>query len=147
MKFEDAEVTPFETPWRSAAVIKIVDADTFDIRIDLGFDVHTTARVRLVQVAALKIPDVGFDAWEIKGPERDRGKTATARVEFLLQLGSEVRVQSRKGGSRESLGRWLCCVLYRDSGSWTSLADTLLAEGHGEEWWKGKSDGKPRPVS
>lgn len=36
--------------WYSAKVLKIVDGDTFDVLIDLGFNVHHKARVRLYGV-------------------------------------------------------------------------------------------------
>lgn len=36
--------------WYVGEVIKVVDGDTFDVIIDLGFDVHHKARVRLYGV-------------------------------------------------------------------------------------------------
>lgn len=36
--------------WYVGEVIKVVDGDTFDVMIDLGFDIHYKARVRLYGV-------------------------------------------------------------------------------------------------
>jgi len=36
--------------WYMAKVVKVIDGDTFDVLIDLGFDVHHKARVRLYGV-------------------------------------------------------------------------------------------------
>lgn len=143
----DSECIPFETPWRSATVLEIVDADTLDVKVDLGFDVHVTARVRLVHLPALTFPKIGFNAWEVRGEQRDRGIAAKGRAAHLCPVGSRVRMQSRKGGTRESLGRWLACILVKSLSvdGWESLGDILLAEGHGDEWWDGKADGKKRP--
>ena len=38
----------------NAEVLRIVDGDTLDARIDLGFDVHVNKRIRLM----------GIDTWE-----------------------------------------------------------------------------------
>lgn len=36
--------------WYAAEVLKVVDGDTLDLRIDLGFDIHHKIRVRLYGV-------------------------------------------------------------------------------------------------
>ena len=127
------ETRPLSTPWRQAVVLKVVDADTLDLRIDLGFDVQIVSRIRLMAEGALPegAPST-VDAWEQRGPERELGKVATARVEVLCPFGSVVRVYSAKGGSRGKYGRWLAVILYRDGTEWHSLGDTLLAEGHAD---------------
>lgn len=129
------ETQPFKTPWRSAVVLNVVDGDTLDLRVDLGFDVQIVTRIRLMAEGTL--PEGGdlasVDAWEVRGAEREVGKLAKARVEKLCPFGSTVRVFSAKGGSRGKYGRWLAVLLYRDGDTWRSLGDTLLAEGHAED--------------
>lgn len=36
--------------WYTGNVLKVIDGDTFDVMIDLGFDIHFKARVRLYGV-------------------------------------------------------------------------------------------------
>lgn len=124
------ETQPFVSPWRSATVLNVVDGDTLDLRIDLGFDVQIVSRIRLMAEGGL--PDgepASVDAWETRGSEREKGLVAKGRTETLCPFGSTVRVFSAKGGSRGKYGRWLAVVLYRDGDVWRSLGDTLLAEG------------------
>jgi len=117
------DTTPFTTEWREAKVVKIVDGDTFDLLIDLGFDVRTCTRVRLS----------GVDTWEVTGEERPEGLKAKARVLELMPEGSTVRIRSYRGGSRGKYGRWLADVVYPlISGEWAPLGETLIKEGHAE---------------
>lgn len=139
----DDEVAPFVTPWRAARLVRVVDGDTFDLDVDLGFDVFTRVRVRLVGEAIAEGLPAGVDAWETRGVEREAGLVAKARAielltgywaEFLPIGEAHVRVYSVRGGSRGKYGRWLCAVLYRDGDGWRSVGDTLVAEGHAEAW-------------
>ena len=114
------EVEPFKTAWRSAIVKKIVDGDTFDLLVDLGFDVHRVIRVRLADA----------DTWEPRGENKDLGDAATRRVEELMPIGSEVRELSMKGGSRGSFRRWVAKVAYFQNDEWHLLSETLDSEGH-----------------
>lgn len=128
MTFRDEETRPFITEWRDAKLVKVVDGDTFDFQVDLGFDVHTITRFRLLNV----------DTWEVRGEEREKGLLAKGRVEELIgREGVEIRIKSFKGGSRGKYGRWLAAVIFRNGGLteeeeevWTDLATTLLEEGH-----------------
>lgn len=138
------ETVPFITAWREAEVVKVVDADTLDLSIDLGFEVRIVTRIRLISEAVITTPqnrlDDGVDAWETRGVERERGLAAKARVLMLCPQGSTVRMFSRRGGSRGKYGRWLAAILYATRNpktgavDWRSLGDTLVAEGHAERW-------------
>lgn len=118
------ECSPFKTEWREARVIKVVDGDTYDLDVDLGFDMHTVTRFRLL----------GVDTWEVRGEEKEKGLIAKDQVLALMPLGSKVRIRSHKGGTRGKYGRWLCEVLYpslTDEDDWQDLGNRLLVEGHG----------------
>ena len=63
-----------------AQIIRVVDGDTIDVLIDLGFDMHVKERVRLA----------GVDTPESRtrdDREKRFGKLATERVEQLLPVG------------------------------------------------------------
>lgn len=85
-----------------ARVIRVIDGDTLDLEVDLGFRVYHQVRVRLADV----------DAPEPRGDERERGLEAKAFVEEwaeLLRHGSEwpLRIATAKVGK---YGRWLASV-------------------------------------
>jgi micrococcal nuclease len=99
-----------------ALVIRVVDADTLDLLIDLGFEILTKQRIRLARV----------DAWENRGAEREKGLAATEFVKCLLAEGrTKVLVQTSK--ERGKFGRYLAEVHLKDG---PNLGDLLLEEGH-----------------
>jgi len=99
-------------------VDRVIDADTFDIIVDLGFQIKMKQRFRLARI----------DAWEIRGEERHVGLKAKAYVQDLVE-GKEVILFSEKEGS---FGRYIAEV-------WVdgiNVGDNLLAEGHAELYKK-----------
>lgn len=68
-----------------AIVIKVVDGDTFDVNIDLGFNIMVKKRLRLLDC----------DAPEHHGPHGERAKELTALLQHELE-GREVVVRTRK---------------------------------------------------
>ena len=82
----------------TTTIRRIVDGDTVDIWIDLGFSVRIKERVRLA----------GIDTPESRTRdkrEKKFGKMATARVEELLPIDTEFRAVSRSYDSRGKFGR------------------------------------------
>lgn len=148
----DEETRPFRSPWWDAWVLDVTDGDTFHLLVDGPFDVMSKVKVRLIGETGMEDKRFGVDAWETRGAERELGIVATKRVKEILNppalgqlVGNRVRIWSRKGGSRGSFNRWLCAVFYRDAVGWRSVGDVLVEEGHAEEWWRGRSQGRPRP--
>ena len=85
-----------------ATITNVVDGDTFDMDIDLGFNIHIHERVRLLDV----------DTPEKFGKEKPLGlimkQYATDRF-----LGREVVIKSEKADTAaetDSFGRWLVRV-------------------------------------
>ncbi len=103
-----------------ATVDRVVDADTIDVTVDLGFYLYSRQRFRLARV----------DAWEVRGEEREKGLVAKAAVQSLLPQGSQVRVTTSKAGK---YGRWLAEVyLTGEDGDEFNLNSWLLLHGHAE---------------
>ena len=93
-------------------VTRVLDADTVDCCVDLGFRMTTKQRLRLS----------GIQAPELNTPE---GVIAKECVEDLLKsVDYRVQIQTEKTGS---FGRWLA-VIYLD-GHVESLNDMLLKNG------------------
>ncbi len=83
-----------------ALVNRVVDGDTFDVTIDLGFRITTFQRLRLVDV----------DTPEIRGPERPDGLKVKQYVKELIE-GKEVAVETFKQGK---FGRYIAEVYIED---------------------------------
>lgn len=98
----------------------MVDGDTFDVNVDLGFCVHVRDRLRLD----------GIDCPEMATPE---GKAVRAYVLMLLdQCSRQCVVDTKK---KDKYGRYLARVTLPDG---TDLAAHLIATGKGKPYAGGK---------
>lgn len=106
-----------------ARVARVIDADTLELDVDLGFHVTKRITCRLY----------GIDAYELRGPERARG--LSARQFVIHWTATHCRdgwllvntIQDRQG----KYGRWLAEIVGRNrQGHIVRLADSLLAAGH-----------------
>lgn len=94
-----------------AIVVRIVDGDTLDADVDLGFYMRTRQRFRLARIDTPERGEEGFTE-------------ATDRVKELCPVGSEIMISTSKTGG---FGRWLAEINYGHS--LTNLGDQLLLEG------------------
>ena len=92
-----------------AYVNKVIDGDTFDVTIDLGFRITTFQRLRLVSV----------DTPEIRGSERPEGLKVKEYVKGLIE-GKELSIETFKIGK---FGRYVAEV-YLEEGE--GLSEHLL---------------------
>ncbi len=103
-----------------AQVERVVDGDTLDIRVDLGFKVAVRETFRLL----------GVDTPEKYGIKKTseeyvRGVAASAFVENLIKKDDWIEIEVYTG-KQEKYGRWLCHAYVNGK----SLNEMLLAEGH-----------------
>ncbi|MFJ2745329.1 thermonuclease family protein [Streptomyces sp. NPDC087440] len=104
-------------------MVKVIDADTYDVDLDLGFHIHVQQRIRLE----------GLNAPEKNTPA---GKTAIAWAQAWLAQRRDFVVETHR---QEKYGRWLA-TLTADGRH--SLNTALLDEGHAAPY-----DGTgPRPL-
>ena len=85
-----------------AKITSVVDGDTFDMDIDLGFNIHIHERVRLLDI----------DTPEKFGEEKELGLIVKRYAENVF-LGEEVVIKSEKAdvaADTDSFGRWLVRV-------------------------------------
>ena len=111
-------------PYRYRARLdRIVDADTLDMTVDLGF--RTTRKTRF-RVA-------GIDAWEVRGEEREKGLEASRFVAGWAKTadvdGWPFIIDSHRD-STGKYGRWLADVWRAVDGA--HLATDLVARGHAQ---------------
>ena len=88
-------------------VTRVVDGDTYDVNVDLGFNIKFSIRVRLNNVDTP-------ETWRRKegSPERIHGEQATTFVKELIE-GKDVRITTYKTGS-SIYGRYSADVMLMD---------------------------------
>ncbi len=110
-----------------AKVTKVVDGDTIDLAIDLGFDIWYNSRVRFL---GINTPESRTRDLE----EKKRGLAAKERVKELCPVGSKVQLKTTKDG-RGKFGRILGEIFM--PGVVQSINQLLIEEGHAVEYFGG----------
>ena len=107
--------------YRIKAVLKVVDGDTIDADIDLGFDISLTKRIRL---AGIDTPESRTtDAYEKK-----LGLQAKDWLKHRLEFAKDIIIKTELPDSTEKYGR-IIGHLYIN-GEEVSLNNQMIAEGH-----------------
>jgi micrococcal nuclease len=102
-------------------VTKVVDGDTIDVDIDLGFDISFSSRVRLA----------GIDTPESRTTdkmEKALGLEAKAYLKHEIEAAKSVVIKTEKMDSSEKYGRILGWVFL--DGSSISLNEKMIADGY-----------------
>tara|TARA_Y100001972_G_C7519316_1_gene262047 strand:- start:243 stop:596 length:354 start_codon:yes stop_codon:yes gene_type:complete len=107
---------------------RVVDGDTIDAMIDLGFDVHVKKRIRFM---GINTPESRTRDLE----EKKRGLAAKARVEELLTTCSCITLKSHGAGK---FGRCLGELFIELENEAVNLNQLLISEGHATEYFGGK---------
>ena len=111
--------------YRIKKVLKVVDGDTIDVDIDLGFNISYYQRVRLA----------GIDTPESRTTDKEEkilGLEVKDRVKHLIDNAKTVVIRTEKPDSSEKYGRILGW-LYLD-GAETSVNHALIADGFAWEY-------------
>ena len=111
-----------------ATIIKIIDGDTVDVDIDLGFNV--VIKDERVRIAGIDTPESRTRDLE----EKKFGLAAKARVKELLGKTCVLKTQINKDGEdmKGKFGRILgdFKVYDAESDTWKLLTQVLVSEGH-----------------
>ena len=102
-------------------VTKVVDGDTIDVEIDLGFDISFSSRVRLA----------GIDTPESRTTdkmEKALGLEAKAYLKKEIESAKTVVIKTEKMDSSEKYGRILGWVFL--DGSTISMNEKMIEDGH-----------------
>jgi micrococcal nuclease len=102
-------------------VTKVVDGDTIDVEIDLGFDISFSSRVRLA----------GIDTPESRTTdkmEKALGLEAKAYLKHEIDYAKSVVIKTEKMDSSEKYGRILGWVFL--DGSTVSLNEKMISDGY-----------------
>lgn len=101
-----------------AEVKRVIDGDTLEVVIDLGFDVLREETIRLMDI----------DTPEIRGvdeAEKAEGRRAKALVEQLIAAsgpnGNDCQVIVQTLGPRDKYGRYLAWIMLRDKNGYYTV--------------------------
>ena len=111
----------------NGTLVKVLDGDTIDAYIDLGFDLKIKKRIRYM----------GIDTWESRTrdlDEKKKGLAAKARNKELLESGTFKIVSHGTG----KFGRVLGEVFVETDNGLQSVNQILIDEGHAYEYDGGK---------
>ena len=121
---------PCNFKFKIAAIEKVVDGDTMDVLIDLGFDVMTRQRVRLL----------GIDTPESRTSdqvEKVYGKLAKKNLmEWCMKAVAsekddiEIELRCPEMDSRGKFGRVLGEIWVSEDGNWTNVNQWMCENGH-----------------
>ena len=103
-------------------ITRVVDGDTVDCSIDLGFDIHTHKRIRLYGINA---PESRTSNKE----EKQRGMAAKYRLMELIDSAEEIRLISHGKGK---FGRVIGELLYNlpNESKWINISEQMIQENH-----------------
>ena len=112
---------------------RVVDGDTIDALIDVGFDIWIKKRIRYK----------GIDTWESRTrdlAEKAKGLEAKARnKELLMEISSKSGYFRLKSYGVGKYGRVLGEIFIEDAeGKQWNINETLISEGHGYVYDGGK---------
>lgn len=115
-----------------AKLIRVIDGDTIDAEIDLGFSVYVKQRIRLY---GINTPDSRSKDLEI----REKGISSKARLNEILTRDFIVETILNKRGK---FGRILGVVFTsnEDDGTLTNINETLVKEGHALSYFSASQD-------
>tara|TARA_R110002051_G_scaffold322768_1_gene414093 strand:+ start:658 stop:1077 length:420 start_codon:yes stop_codon:yes gene_type:complete len=116
-----------------AKLVKIIDGDTVDALIDVGFDIWFKKRIRYM----------GIDTWESRTRDLEEKKKGLAAKERNRELLENVSAKSGyfrlKSHGVGKYGRVLGEIfIMDDEGKQYNVNETLIKEGHAYEYFGGK---------
>lgn len=113
--------------YRVKEIAKIVDGDTADFRIDLGFDLSIKIRVRLA----------GINSWESRTrnkSEKAKGLLAKSRLKEICEEHFEKGTLKISTTEKGKYGRYLGVIWAKGK----SVNEQLVREGHAHHYDGGK---------
>ena len=102
-------------------ILRVVDGDTVDVRLDLGFNVWHKCRVRMV----------GINAPESRTRDLEEKRYGLAAKEFVKEFvrdkgGSNIVLRTRKYDAKGKFGRILGDIIVDN----VSMSETMIKEHH-----------------
>jgi len=107
--------------YRIKEITKVVDGDTIDADIDLGFDISLTKRIRL---AGVDTPE----SRTIDANEKKYGLQSKEWLKYKVENAKDILIKTELPDSTEKYGRIIGHLFVNDQE--TSLNDQMIVEGY-----------------
>ena len=116
--------------YRVSSLAKVVDGDTIDVNIDLGFDVSTQQRVRLlgIDTPAPRTSDKEEKVFGLLSKKKLKEWCLKAVASEKDDI--EIELRCPEADSRGKFGRVLAEVWVCEDGAWTNVNKWLVDEGY-----------------
>lgn len=101
----------------NAQVIRVIDGDTAELDVDLGFRIHFRLTARFA----------GYNSPEVTGPQKAAGLAAKDELIRLLS-GHAIVIKTNKLFS-QSFERYVATVYVGTADGWINVADHMRAKG------------------
>ena len=105
-------------------ITRVIDGDTVDCVIDVGFGLQSTHRLRLM----------GINAPEVKGESKGAGHAATEHLKTLLEQSTDSDgyhlIHTEKD---DAFGRYLA-LIYMDQSASDTVNQRMIRDGHAVEY-------------
>lgn len=111
--------------YRIRSVHKVVDGDTIDADIDLGFDISLTKRIRL---AGVDTPE----SRTVDANEKKYGLQSKDWLKHRLEFAKDIIIRTEKPDSTEKYGRIIGHLFINNEE--TSLNNQMISEGYAWEY-------------
>tara|TARA_R100000278_G_C5357032_1_gene123921 strand:- start:174 stop:530 length:357 start_codon:yes stop_codon:yes gene_type:complete len=106
---------------------RVVDGDTLDVMIDLGFNTHIKRRIRMY----------GINAPESRTRDLEEKARGLASKERLIEMLEEDNIIMKSHG-KGKFGRVLGELFIKKENEYISVNDLLVKEGFAKEYFGGK---------
>lgn len=113
-----------------AVINRVIDGDTLDVSVDLGFSIRAMTLLRMEGINAPELHGVSAE-------ESQAGRASKAYLESLVG-GKKVRVVTAK--AKEKYGRYLATVWLIGSGIQKSSVNQMMIDAGHARPWDGKGD-------
>ena len=99
-----------------AELVRVIDGDTVEVKIDLGFHVFTVQKLRLM----------GINAPEVRGASRPAGLEASHHLSVLIDQLAPISVMTKRD-KQGKYGRYLAVLQGSDG---CSINERMIQDGH-----------------
>ena len=123
-------VEPCTFKYRVSSLEKVVDGDTIDVNIDLGFDVCTKQRVRLLGIDTPESRTRDLEEKKFGLLSKKKLKEWCLKAVASEKDDIEIQLRCPEADSRGKFGRVLAEVWVSEEGHWTNVNRWMCEEGY-----------------
>ena len=123
-------VEPCTFKYRVSSLEKVVDGDTIDVNIDLGFDVCTKQRVRLLGIDTPESRTRDLEGKKFGLLSKKKLKEWCLKAVASEKDDIEIELRCPEADSRGKFGRVLAEIWVSEDGQWTNVNRWMCEEGY-----------------